>query len=96
MVPEVVEDLGCYHLVSVIQHFIKEDGLNKREEHLCFDMNPYEEEIKDVVLNDERERHCCMVFNKNNEEVDGKKAFLYAIRWDVYNFYKEVLVKCGY
>ena len=50
-------------------------------------MEPYldEEEIKDVVLDDERERHWHMVFEENNGGVDETKAILHATKWDVYN-----------
>ena len=44
-----------------------------------------EEEIEDVVLNDERERHWRMVFEDNNGEVNGTKALLLAKKWDIYN-----------
>ena len=47
--------------------------------------DPDEEEIKDVVLNDERERNWRMVFEYNNGGVDGTKSLLYARKCDVYN-----------
>ena len=36
-------------------------------------MDPDEEEIEDVVLNDDREQHWRMVFKNNNGGLDGKK-----------------------
>ena len=60
------------------------------------ELDPDEEEIEDVVLDDERERHWRMVFEENNGGVDGKKALLHAKKWDVYNSEKEALVKGGY
>ena len=47
--------------------------------------DPDEEEIDYVVLDDERERHWHMVFEDNNGGVDGTKALLVAMKWDVYN-----------
>ena len=32
MIPEVGEEMGCYHWVYISIHFIKEDGVDKREE----------------------------------------------------------------
>ena len=49
-----------------------------------------------MFLDDNRERHCGMVFEDNNEGVGGTKAVLYAKRWDVYNLDKEALVNGGY
>ena len=49
------------------------------------ELDPYEEEIEDMVLDDDRYRHWRMVFDKNNGVVDGKKALLHENRWDVYN-----------
>ena len=59
------------------------------------DTDPDEEEIEDVVLDDERERHWRMVFEDNNGGVDGTKALLHDKKWDVYNSEKEELVKGG-
>ena len=96
MIPEIGEELGCYHSVSVSWNFIKEYGVDKREEKLVVDPDSDEEDIKDVFLNYGRERHCHMFFEENNGEVDGKKALLHTIRWDVYISEKEALVKGGY
>ena len=49
------------------------------------DPDPDEENIKDVVLDDEIERHWRMIFEDNNGGVDGTKALLHANNWDVYN-----------
>ena len=48
-------------------------------------MEPGEEDIEDVVLDDERERHWRMVFEGKNGGVDGKKALLHTNMLDVYN-----------
>ena len=54
IIPEVHEELGCYHWVYIYIHFIKEDGEDNREEQVGVDPDPDEEEIEDMVLNDER------------------------------------------
>ena len=64
---------------------MKENGVNKREQKVGVEPYLDEEEIKDVVLDDERERHWHMVFEENNGGVDETKAILHATKWDVYN-----------
>ena len=49
------------------------------------DTDPGEEFIKDLLLNDKRELHWRMVFEKKNGRVDGNKVLLHAKRWGVYN-----------
>ena len=39
--------------------------------------------MEDVRLDDERERHCRMVFEENGGGLDNKKAVIYAKRWYV-------------
>ena len=85
MIPEERDELGCYHWVYISLHFVKEDGVDKREEKGGAGPDSDEEEIEDVVLNDEREIHWCMVFEENNGGVDGTKAILHDKKWDVYN-----------
>ena len=60
------------------------------------EIDPDEEDIKDVGLNDERERHWRMVFEYNNGGVDGTNSLLHAKKWDVYNSDKEALIKGRY
>ena len=88
MIPDVREELGWYHWIYISLHFIKEDGVDKREEQVGVEPDSDEEEIEDVVLDDDRERHWHMVFEDNNVGVDGTKAFLHAKKWDVYNLEK--------
>ena len=38
--------------------------------------------MEDVVPDDERECHWCMILEDNNEGVEGTKALLHAKRWD--------------
>ena len=49
----------------------------------------YEEDMKDVRLGDERERHWRMVFEENMVGVDDEKAIIYAKMWYVYMNYKQ-------
>ena len=56
---------------------------------------PDEEEMDDVNIDDERERHWRNIFKDNEGGVD-KKAFLHANRWDLYLNEKESLVKGKY
>ena len=62
MIPEVREEFGCYHWVYIHLHFIKQDGLYKKEDQVSVYPEPDEEDIQDVELDDDRERHWCMVF----------------------------------
>ena len=57
MIPEVLEELGCYHWIEVYLNFIKKDGVDNRETKVGVEPDPDEDEIKDVVLGDDRERH---------------------------------------
>ena len=59
-------------------------------------MDPNKEDIYDVVLDNEREIHWCMVFEGGNGGVDGKNTLLHAKKWDVYNSEKESLLKGEY
>ena len=58
--------------------------------------DPDEEEMDDVNLDDERERHWRMVFEDNDGGVDDAKALLNDKRWDLYVNDKEMIVKGGY
>ena len=96
MIPEVREELGCYYWVYISIHFIKEDGVEKREYQVGMYLYPDEEDIKDVVLDDERESHWRMVIEENNGGVDWTKALLHTKKWDVYHLEKYAMVKGGY
>ena len=96
MIPEVSEELGCYYWVYIYLNFIKENGVDKKEDQVGMEPDTDEEEISDVVLDDERERYWRMVFEDNNGGVYGTKALLHAKKWDVYNLEKEALVKGSY
>ena len=49
------------------------------------DLDHGEEEIEYVFLDDDRERHFCMVFSDKNGGVDGTKPLLHATKRYVYN-----------
>ena len=83
MIPEIREELGCYHWVHIYLHFIKQDELYNREDQVDVEPDPDEDYIKYVFLNDEIERHWSMVFQDNNGGLDGTKALLHAQKWDV-------------
>ena len=82
-IPQIREELGCYHWVYISLHFIKQYGVYQREQQAGVEIDTGEEQIKDLVLNDERQRHWCMVFKDNNRGVDGKKFLLHAKNWYV-------------
>ena len=77
--------MGCYHWVYIYLHFIKGDGVEKRDDKVGVNPDTYEEEIEDVFLNDNRERHWCMVSKDKNGGVDGTKNLIHTKKWDVYN-----------
>ena len=67
--------------------------------HDHLDLLPHdtdEEEMDDVNIDNDRERHWRMVFDENEGGVDYAKALLHAKRWYLYVNEKEQLVKGGY
>ena len=58
--------------------------------------DPDEEDMDDVNINDERERHWRICFEDNEGGVDDKKALLNAKRWDLYLNEKEKISKRKY
>ena len=62
MIYRVGKKFGCYHWVYIYLHFTKEDVVDKREYQVGVDLDPAKEEIKDVLLDDERELHWRMFF----------------------------------
>ena len=85
IIPDVREELGCYHWVNISLYFIMENGVYKREEQLGVDTDPDAEGIEHVVLNDERERHWRIGFEEKNGGVDGTKDLLHTKDGGVYN-----------
>ena len=64
--------------------FNKGVGVYRKEEQADVEYYPYEEEMEDVKLDDERENHWRMVFEDNDGEEDDKKALLNGKSWGVY------------
>ena len=76
--------------------FKNEVGIYSKEDQAEVEDYPDEEEMDDINLDDERERHWSMVFEDNYGGVDGAKALLHAKSWDIYINEKENMVKGGY
>ena len=62
--------------------FKNEVGVDIKEDQADMEDYSYEEEMDDVNIDDERERHSRMVFEDNEGGVDDKKALLQDKRWD--------------
>ena len=60
------------------------------------DNDPDEEEMDDVNIDEERERHWINVFEDNEGGVDDNNAFLHAKRWVLYVNKKVQLLKGKY
>ena len=58
--------------------FKMEVGVESKEDKADVEDDPDEEEMDNINLDDERERHWRMVFEENDGEVDNEKAFLHA------------------
>ena len=68
MIPEVGEELRKVEMIPEVGEEL-EDGSDNREEEVGVELDPDEEDIKDVVLNDDRESHSRMVFKDKNGRV---------------------------
>ena len=64
--------------------FKREVGVYSKYYQADVEDDPDEEEMDNVNLDDERERHWRMVFEYNDGGVDNAQALLHAKRWDVY------------
>ena len=74
-IPEIPEDnveihKGYYRCVYVLLKFKTEDEIDNKEEHTELENDPDEEEMDNVNLDDERERHWRMVLEDNDGGVD--------------------------
>ena len=74
----------------------KEVSVDSKEEQADVDYDTDEEEMDDLNLDDQRERHWGMVSTDNDGGVDNAKALLHAKRWYIYVNKKEKLVQGGY
>ena len=73
MINEVGEEFRQVDIIPEVGDEF-EDGVENRQKEVGVELDPDEEDIEDVVLDDDRERHWCMVFYDNNVRVQGKKA----------------------
>ena len=55
----------------------------------------YEEDVENINIDNDRERHRRMVFKEFNGGVDDKKALLHAKRWDVSQIKGKILLSLG-
>ena len=99
-IPEIPEDnvekhKGYYRCVYVLLQFKTEDEIGNKEEQTELYNDPDEEEMDDVNIYEERERHWRKKIGDNEGGVD-EKALLHAKRWDLYLKKKESLVKGKY
>ena len=76
--------------------FKKDFGVDSKEEEADVESYTDEEDMDDVNLNDERERHWKMVFEDIDGGVEYTKALLHVNRWDIYINEKGKLFKGGY
>ena len=81
---QVELEKGYYNCVYVMMQFKKEVGFEIKEEQMDMEAAIGEEMTKFFNLNDERERHCRVVFEDNAGGVDDVKALLHDKRWCVY------------
>ena len=65
-------------------HLKKGVVVDSKEEQVDVEDDPDEEDMDNVNLDDERERHWRMVFEDNDGGVDDEKEFLHAKRWYIY------------
>ena len=61
-----------------------EVGVESKEDHTDVEDDPDGEEMDNVNLDDERERHWRMVFEDNDGGVGDSRALLHAKMWYVY------------
>ena len=64
--------------------FKKEGSLESKEGQADVEDNTYDEDMDDVYLDIERERHWRMVFEENDGEVDDNKALIHDTIWYLY------------
>ena len=64
--------------------FKKEVGVDSKEDQTDVEDDPDEEEMGDINLDNERERHWRVVFEDNAGGMDDEKSLLHAKRWDIY------------
>ena len=80
---QVNQETGYYRCVQVIVQFKNDVGVNSKEDQAEVEDDLDEEDMDDVKIQDERERHCSMVFKDIDGGVDDAKALLHAKGWDI-------------
>ena len=93
---QVEKEKGYYRCVYVMILFKKEVGFDSRKEQVDLEDYPYEEEIDNINLEEERERHWRMVFEDNDGLMENAKALLHDKMWDICINEKEKLVNGSY
>ena len=81
---QVTLEKGYYQCVYVMPSFKKEICVDIKEYQSDVEDDPDEEYTEDTELDNDRERHCSMVFEDNDGGVGYKKEFIHAKRWAVY------------
>ena len=79
-----------------MMQFKNEVGVESKEDQVDVEYDTDEEDMENINLDDERERHWRMVFEDNYGGVDNANALPHAKRWILYVNEKEKLVKGGY
>ena len=69
--------------VYVLLKFKKKYVVNRKEDHMEMEEYPYDENMEDVVVHDERE-HGIMAIRDNEEGIYEDKHFLHANMCDIY------------
>ena len=82
--PIYASEKGYYHGVFVFLNFNNQYGVNRKEQQADVNPDPDEEDMEYVILDNERQPHCRIVFKDNGGGVDDQKTILRARRWDVY------------
>ena len=82
MIPEIPEDQVekekvYYRCFYVMLQFKKEVGVDSKEDQADVEDDPDEEDMENISIDDDRERHWRMVFKDNDGGVDDAKALLH-------------------
>ena len=88
-IPDILEEQvelekGYYRCVVIMLRFLNQVGVETNLQQTYMQDYHDEEEMDDVNLDDERERHWRIVFENNGGGVNDAKALVHAKRWDIY------------
>ena len=81
---QVEMERGYYCCVYVMLWLKNEVGFDSKEDQADVEDDLDEEDMNDINLDNERERHWRMVFEDNDGGVDDEKELIHAKIWDVY------------